>query len=201
VDFLKQTEILFWQNMIKKYLMPLSPSPVDQAKQKKELAEYRDGFIFTFVMINVLYIVAIIMLQFQADFKIDWILFESFDVGGADGLLYAFDYTSPETSAHAATLVIQRTNVDKLDVIGLAFLVMFSSIVFAQMIGMLFHRWQTLCQYIASTRLEWVKEGEDNSVDEVLKVAHEFVNQNQVSLTLFIRGFWNHVNSCCRLDI
>ena len=38
-----------------------------------------------------------------------------------------------------------------------------------------------MCQYIASTKLRWVKEGEDNSVDEVMKVAHAFVEQAQVS--------------------
>ena len=144
VDFLKQTEVIFWQNMIKKYLLPFPiPSPIEAAKAKQELADYRDSFIFTFVMINVLYIVGIIMLQFQETMKIDWIIFQSFDVKGEDGLRYAFDYTQPENSGSAAELVIQRTNVDKLDVIGLGFLVMFSSVVVAQMIGMFFHRWQT----------------------------------------------------------
>ena len=37
-----------------------------------------------------------------------------------------------------------------------------------------------MCQYIASTKLKWVKEGEENSVDEVMKVAHEFVGAMQV---------------------
>ena len=143
VDFLKQTEIIFWQNMIKKYLMPLKPTVVEQAKLKKELADYRDSFIFTFVMINVLYIVTVIMLQFGADLKFDWVLFESLDVGGQDGLHYAFDYQKPDESGSMAGVNIIRTNVDKLDVIGTFFLIMFSSVVFAQMIGMLFHRWQT----------------------------------------------------------
>ena len=43
-----------------------------------------------------------------------------------------------------------------------------------------------MCQYIASTKLRWVKEGEENSVDEVMKVAHEFVEQAQVRKTLGI---------------
>ena len=38
----------------------------------------------------------------------------------------------------------------------------------------------SVCQYIASTKLRWVKEGEENSVDEVLKVAHEYVSAMQV---------------------
>ena len=37
-----------------------------------------------------------------------------------------------------------------------------------------------MCQYIASTKLRWVKEGEENSVDEVMKVAHEIVKEMQV---------------------
>ena len=39
----------------------------------------------------------------------------------------------------------------------------------------------SVCQYIASTKLRWVKEGEENSVDEVMKVAHEFVETMQVA--------------------
>ena len=51
------------------------------------------------------------------------------------------------------------------------------------------HSFQTLvlvCQYIASTKLRWVKEGEENSVDEVMKVAHEFVGAMQVQKILQI---------------
>jgi len=179
VDFLKATEITFWQNMIKKYLLPFTPSPVEQAKQKKELSEYRDSFIFTFVLINILYITLVIMLQIGVDLKVPWTVFERFDVHGEDGIINEFEYKMPEEKGSIPEVKIIRTNVDKLDVIGLFFLAMFSSVVFAQMIGMILHRWQTLCQYIASTKLRWVKEGEDNSVDEVMKVAHEFVEQAQ----------------------
>ena len=51
------------------------------------------------------------------------------------------------------------------------------------------HSFETLvsvCQYIASTKLRWVKEGEENSVDEVMKVAHEFVGAMQVPKMLQI---------------
>ena len=143
VDFLKQTEIMFWKNMIEKYLKPFTPKLVDQLKQKKELAEYRDGFIFTFVLINILYITLVIMLQLGADLKINWTVFESFSVNNEDGISYAFDYKMPEEKGSIPELTIIRTNVDKLDVIGLFFLAMFSSVVFAQMIGMILHRWQT----------------------------------------------------------
>jgi len=183
VNFLKESEIDFWDKMITKYLLPFDPSPVEQAKEKKELAEYRDSFIFTFVMINVLYIVGVIMLQFQANFKIDWILFEHFDVHGQDGLKYAFEYTHPENTGAPPELVILRTNVDKLDVIGLAFLIMFSSIVVAQMVGMIFHRWQTLCQYIASTRLQIFDESEINPNNELTKVANDIVRSMQAPET------------------
>ena len=37
-----------------------------------------------------------------------------------------------------------------------------------------------MCQYIASTKLMWLKEGDDNSVEEVMKVAHQFVTEMQV---------------------
>ena len=39
-----------------------------------------------------------------------------------------------------------------------------------------------VCQYIASTKLKFVTEGNDNSVDEVMKVAHEVVEAMQVTV-------------------
>ena len=55
------------------------------------------------------------------------------------------------------------------------------------------HSFETLvsvCQYIASTKLRWVKEGEENSVDEVMKVAHEFVGAMQVPKNAPILPLW-----------
>ena len=54
-----------------------------------------------------------------------------------------------------------------------------------------------MCQYIASTKLRWVKEGEENSVDEVMKVAHEFVGAMQVpKIGSNLPSFWTIFCPC-----
>jgi len=180
VDYLSGTEINFWREMIDKYLQPLNVSKVEAAKGKQELYEYRDSFIFTFLMINLLYIVLISMLQLQSNVKIDWTIFSSFEVNEEDGLIYTFTYEKPETIAASARLTIDRT-AKKLDVLGLTFMITFSLITFAQVIGMFMHRWQTYCQYVASTRIELFEKDDPNSAKaEMIKAANDIVRSNQV---------------------
>ena len=146
IDFLKGSEINFWKELIKKYLEPLQMSAKEKDQQANELRGYRDELVFTFLMINVLYIVLVTMLQFQANLQINWTLFSwlGLDVNGEDEIRYNLTYTAPDTvsSGVKAQITIARTT-GKLDMIGFFFIVAFSSITLAQMVGMFFHRWQT----------------------------------------------------------
>ena len=69
VDYLTGEEIDFWKNLISKYLTPFEKKfsrkdfKKKAAETKRELYEYRDSFIFGFLMINCFYIVLITMLQ------------------------------------------------------------------------------------------------------------------------------------------
>merc|ERR1711913_213104 len=52
------------------------------------------------------------------------------------------------------------------DMTGFFFILAFGTITLAQMIGMFFHRWQTLCHYIASTKLKlFSRKGSDKEQD------------------------------------
>ena len=76
------------------------------------------------------------------------------DVNGEDEIRYNLTYTAPDTvsSGVKAQITIARTT-GKLDMIGFFFIVAFSSITLAQMVGMFFHRWQTRESGEAGTEL------------------------------------------------
>merc|ERR1711892_254401 len=154
VDYLPGTEINFWRDLIEKYLKPLEMSRKEKDDQAKELKDYRDTIIFTFLMINVLYIVGVSMLQVQAGLTLKWTVFSQWDVNGEDGVIFTFEYLKPDSDSISPTIQIAR-ETDTLDMLGLFFLITFSSITLCQMVGMLIHRWQTLCHYIASTKLNF----------------------------------------------
>ena len=144
LEDLKLEEINFWEKVIKDYLTPFNVSRKETEVTKRELFEYRDSFIFTFVMINAFYIVLITMLQVQTPLKIPWTILAPLNLNGADGLIYTFDYNSPDNMESPEVTIYRETAM--LDMLGLVFLLTFSSITYAQIIGMVLHRWQT-CNY------------------------------------------------------
>ena len=135
-------------DLIKKYLQPLVMTQDQKDKQAAELKDYRDIIIFTFLMVNALYIVMVTMLQTQAELTIPWVMFAWTDnVSGIsgrreDGIVYNISYVKPESNDIKPEIRIGRTT-DTLDMLGLFFLLTFSSITAAQMVGMIMHRWQT----------------------------------------------------------
>merc|ERR1712126_333762 len=177
VEFLSGGEIVFWKEMIKKYLTPLEMTEKEKREQKRGLEEYRDVIIFTFLFTNSLYIVGVTMLQTQTDIFMDWTLFEQFDVGGLDGIFHNITYKKPETSVLTGSIDISRT-VDQLDFIGLFFLLSFSSITICQMVGMIMHRWQTLSHYISSTEIDLCRK-KRNTEDEAIKLARDITMKLQ----------------------
>ena len=153
-DDLSLEEKKFWETMIDKYLKPFDQiyTPMEEfkretAKTKRELFEYRDSFIFSFLMINSFYVVLITMLRLQSPLKIPWTIFTSFDLNGLDGVHYTFDYNPPE-NMESPLVTISRTTI-VLDILGLVFLLTFTLITTFQVFGMFLHRWQT-CKYFSS---------------------------------------------------
>merc|ERR1739848_689254 len=62
-------------------------------------------------------------------------------------------------------------------------IVAFSSITLAQIIGMFFHRWQTLCHYIASTKVRFFSrkgsDEEQNVNQDMSNVANYIIDSKQ----------------------
>jgi len=158
VDYLSTSEINFWKDMIEKYLKPLEMTKKEKDSEAQSLKDYRDVMIFTFLMINALYIVSVLMLQVQAEIRIPWTIFSTLDVNGQDGTVFNMVYTKASEGLDATVRV--TATYQELDMLGLFFLLAFSSVTLAQMVGMLFHRWQTLQHYISSTDLPipWARD-------------------------------------------
>ena len=77
-------------------------------EQASQLKDYRDVIIFTFLMVNVLYIVLVTMLQVQANLFIPWLMFAWTDVNGMDGVTYNISYVKPESFDLLPEITISR---------------------------------------------------------------------------------------------
>ena len=141
VKYLPGGEVKFWNEMIEQHLKPFVISLTEAADTSRGLYDYRDSFIFGFLMINLLYIVLVTMLQLNSPLKIPWTLFQYQNLNGLDGIHYNFTYDAPDNFESPEIIITRETS--KLDILGLVFLVTFSFITFCQMLGMMLHRWQT----------------------------------------------------------
>lgn len=102
VKFLKLEEKQFWEQLIDQYLTPFEkiykePGEYKRvtAKTNRSLFEYRDSFIFNFLVINCIYVVLITMLRLQSNLKMPWTILTSFNLNGLDGVHYNFTYNPP----------------------------------------------------------------------------------------------------------
>ena len=129
VDYLPGTEIIFWREVIKKYLEPLEMSKKDKADQLVGLKGYRDQLVFTFVMANLLWVLGVSMMQTNKDMmSINWPLDPNFNI-------------SYNAEAEQGPQIDIITDALILEPIGLFFMVAFIGILALQIIGMLMHRW------------------------------------------------------------
>ena len=67
VDFLTGAELQFWKDMIEKYLSPIDEDKEAQAKIAAALKDLRNTVVFTFFIINALYVTAVFLLTLQKD--------------------------------------------------------------------------------------------------------------------------------------
>ena len=126
VYFLNTKEITFWQGLIDKYLHPLSKDADEEKRITRDLKELRNNGCFGFFMLNALWVV----MQFQ------------------------FEYVSvafPRLQIPIGSLYNRPDQ--KVQILGLIFLILFTLVLVLQFISMLFHRWGTIIEILASTRL------------------------------------------------
>ncbi|XP_014369974.2 chitin synthase chs-2 isoform X3 [Papilio machaon] len=155
VDFLSQAETQFWKDLIDKYLYPIDANKEEQARISRDLKELRDSSVFSFFMINALFVLIVFLLQLNKDnLHFKW------PFGVKTNITY--DEVSQE--------VLISKEYLQLEPIGLVFVFFFALILVIQFTAMLFHRFGTISHILASTELNWfcTKKSEDLSQDALL---------------------------------
>ncbi|CAH0725885.1 unnamed protein product, partial [Brenthis ino] len=156
VDFLSQSELSFWKDLIDKYLYPIDENKEEKARIARDLLELRNKSVFAFVMFNALFILIVFLLQLNKDqLHVIWPL------GVKTNITYVED---------TGEVLISKEYL-QLEPIGLVFVFFFALILVIQFSAMLFHRFGTLSHILASTELNWfgcTKKSEDLSQDALL---------------------------------
>ncbi|NP_001245291.1 chitin synthase A [Bombyx mori] len=67
VDFLSPPEVQFWKDLIDKYLYPIDEDKDEKARISRDLKELRDSSVFSFFMINALFVLIVFLLQLNKD--------------------------------------------------------------------------------------------------------------------------------------
>ncbi|CAH1797835.1 unnamed protein product [Owenia fusiformis] len=139
VTTLGDKEEVFWKQLIKKYLKPIFNDEDTQKAMATGLKEMRSKFLFGIIMANVLWLNAIIMIQ---------------------------SVEQPVKDSIYINVTLPGDNRPlQLEPIGLGFLFFFLAITVVQFLVMLLHRYDTLLQILAFTKINlpcWAK----NRVDE-----------------------------------
>ncbi len=65
--FLSGVEIQFWKDVIEKYLEPLVKDEKKEKKQAEELITLRNQMVFSFFMLNAIFVLVVFMLQQQKE--------------------------------------------------------------------------------------------------------------------------------------
>uniref|UniRef100_A0A158R449 chitin synthase n=1 Tax=Syphacia muris TaxID=451379 RepID=A0A158R449_9BILA len=161
-DYLDQEEETFWNDVIEKYLSPISVDPKEQ--DKLALHFFFLSVCSGFFMVNVVFIIIVLVLQLQKDcLHIEWPLGPK------------FNHTVMLCNSDIRKEVWVMTRL-QLEPIGLVFLVFFMSILVIQFFAMLMHRFGTLAHIIASTELFCFRKPLDRLSED------ELVVQNAVEI-------------------
>ena len=163
VKKLKEKEVIFWKELITKYLKPLEKNVEQEKKVAAGLIELRNSVAFTFLMLNSIWIVAIFILQDnKSELSIRW----SFDPQhlnitfnpDKDQIDFKFDYLY-------------------LDPIGLCFMAFFGIVLIVQFLGMIAHRLMTLGHVISTTKIRTRLFGKQEKFDP-----NDMLNKEAVSI-------------------
>ncbi|XP_055379222.1 chitin synthase chs-2 isoform X1 [Condylostylus longicornis] len=167
VDFMSSSEIQFWKDLIDKYLYPIDQDKEEQARIAVDLKELRNTSVFSFFMINALFVLIVFLLQLNKD---------NLHVKWPFGVKTNITYDETTQEVHITKEYLQ------LEPIGLVFVFFFALILVIQFTAMLFHRFGTLSHILASTELNlcFKKKSEELSQDALIdKHAVEIVKNLQ----------------------
>lgn len=151
----------FWRELIKHYLQPMFHTKEKKEQIAESLRELRNKFAFGFIMINSLFVLIVTLLQIKKDY-----LHVSWPVSPKDFITY--------DETHLQVYVYRK--YQELDPIGLCFVVFFGFILIIQFIAMIFHRFSTVSQLLASTQLDWFSRNSKSEDDALQEIRGNAVN-------------------------
>ena len=152
VYYLNTKEITFWQGLLDKYLHPLSKDECEEKRLTKDLLELRNNSCFAFFMLNALWVV----MQFQ--FEYVSMIFPKLQV--PIGLLY----NRPD---------------QKVQILGLVFLTLFTIVLLLQFGSMILHRWGTVIEILASTRI-WKRHHKYRNASMTIQEAVDLIKEMEL---------------------
>jgi chitin synthase len=126
IYYLNTKEMTFWQGLLAKYLHPLNKDVQEEKRIAQDLIKLRNNSCFAFFMLNALWVV----MQFQ--FEYVSMVFPNLII--PIGKLYNRPH-------------------QKVQILGLVFLILFTLVLVLQFVSMLFHRWGTIAEILSSTRI------------------------------------------------
>lgn len=130
----------FWKDLIEKYLEPLIKDSEKEKRQAAELKTLRNQMVFSFFMLNAIFVLVVFLLQQNKE-----LLFIRWPFGAKVNVTYVGPAANPRVELEHEYL--------ELEPIGLIFVVFFAIVLIIQIIGMLFHRWGTISQIISTTKM------------------------------------------------
>ncbi|XP_037075582.1 chitin synthase chs-2-like [Pollicipes pollicipes] len=156
MDLLSQNEIEFWEQLIKTYLYPLIENKEEKARIAAELDQLRTTVCFFFMMVNVLFVVAIFILEtHQDELHLNWPL-------GAKNTI------SFSTDTVGRKIQISQTYL-QLEPIGFVFVMFFALILVIQFTAMMFHRFGTISQILSLVTLSLCGGKKSRSGEDLLR--------------------------------
>ena len=126
IGYLHTEEITFWQQILSKYLAPLDKDLDEERRIQTDLVGLRNNAGFAFFMLNAIWII----LQFQCEYVATKFTEMMIDIGRPFG-----------------------QSGTKVQALGLLFMLFFASCMIIQFLTMIFHRWGTFIEILASTKL------------------------------------------------
>ncbi|GAB0098083.1 Chitin synthase [Sergentomyia squamirostris] len=163
-DTLPLTEEKFWNDLIDRYLKPLDLTDDEKSKVASALKDLRDMACFAFIMINVIFVLTTLLLQMNKDdIHIRWPF-------GAKNFFNFIEYDQNNSE-----IIIVREYL-QLDPIGLLFVGFFGVILMIQFIAMFIHRFGTLAEILAATRLDWYCGKKANELSPQMDLRSQAVN-------------------------
>lgn len=139
-ETISAAEEQFWVDLIEKYLRPLDMTAKDKENVQDQLKALRDISIFAFTMSNALFVLVVFLLQLQKQY-----LHVRWPFNPKNNII--FDRNTFE-------ITIQREFLN-LEPISLLFVLFFGIVLIIQFIAMLFHRFATISQLLATTSIDW----------------------------------------------